>query len=356
MEPLGPVFFDVLVRVLCAGDLEHPHPHRAVPEQFQRAEGRLLARFVRVVAEDDFLRVLADEPHLLRRQSRAAGADGGIDARLLHTDDVHVALTEDEPPGRALFRDLEREHRLRFMIDQRFRAVDVFRFGVVQHAPAKGDDVAAQIEDGRHDPLPEQAVDASRLAALEQAAGVQLLLVVALIPQELIQSLSVVGGIAEAEPNDGLIVQAAAAPVGAGLTGLLHRGVQAGMEEPRGLLVHREDAAAHPPGLVVLLRLRHPGAASQQLDGLAIADAVDLFREGDGVAARPAAKAVKALGVRVNIERGGLLTVERAQPAVQAALPFQLDIAAHQIHDVRPAGQLFNIFVWDHFVFSLLLL
>ena len=242
------------------------------------------------------------------------------------------------------------------MIDQRFRAVDVFRFGVVQHAPAKGDDVAAQIEDGRHDPLPEQAVDAARLAALEQAAGVQLLLVVALIPQELIQSLSVVGGIAEAEPNDGLIVQAAAAPVGAGLTGLLHRRVQAGVEKPRGLLVHREDAAAHSPGLVVLLRLRHPGAASQQLDGLAIADAVDLFRKGDGVAARPTAKAVKALGVRVNIERGGLLTVEGAQPAVQAALPFQLDIAAHQIHDVRPAGQLFNIFVWDHFVFSLLLL
>ena len=34
-EAVGTIALDVLVRVLCAGDLKHPHPHRAVPEQFQ---------------------------------------------------------------------------------------------------------------------------------------------------------------------------------------------------------------------------------------------------------------------------------------------------------------------------------
>ena len=353
-EAVGTIALDVLVRVLCAGDLKHPHPHRAVPEQFQRAEGGFLARLVGVVTQDDLIGVLADEPHLLRRQGRAAGADGGVDARLLHTDDIHIAFAEDEPAGRALFGDLQREHRLGFVVDQRFGAVDIFGLGVIQHTPAKRDDVAAQVEDGGHDPLPEQTVDAPGSAALEQAAGVQLLLVVALIPQELIEGLPIVGGITEAEPHDGLIVQPAAAPVGAGLPGLLDGRIQAGVEEAGRFAVHREDAAAHPPGLVVLLRLRHPGAGCQHLDGLAVVDAVDLFGEADGIAARPAAKAVEALGVRVDVERGGLLAVERTQAAIEAALPFQLHIAAHQIDDVGAAVQLFNVLVWDHGSFFLL--
>ena len=128
------------------------------------------------------------------------------------------------------------------------------------------------------------------------------------------------------------------------------------MEEAGRFTVHREDAAAHPPGLVVLLRLRHPGAGCQHLDSLAVVDAVDLFGEADGIAARPAAKAVKALGVRVDVERGGLLAVERTQAAIEAALPFQLHIAAHQIDDVGAAVQLFNVLVWDHGFFSCFLL
>ena len=153
---------------------------------------------------------------------------------------------------------------------KRFRAVDVFRLGVVHHAPAKGNDVAAQVKDGGHDTLPEQAVDAPGLAALKQTAGVQLLLVVAFIPQKLVESLSIVGGIPQPEPDDGLVVQPAPPPVGPRLPCFLHRGVQAGMEKPCCLLVHREDPAAHPAGLIVLLRLGHSGAGCQHLDGFRV--------------------------------------------------------------------------------------
>ena len=187
------------------------------------------------------------------------------------------------------------------MVHQRFRAVDIFRFGIVQHAPTKRNNVAAQVKDGGHHPLPEQAVDAAGRTALEQAAGIQLLLIVALIAQELIQRLSVVGRIAQPEPDDRLVVQTAP-PVSPGLPGLLHGRIEAGMEEPRGLLVHGEDAAAHPACFVVLLRLRHTGPRCQQLNGLRVIDAVDLFRKGNGIAACAAAKAVKALGVRVDVE------------------------------------------------------
>ena len=223
-------------------------------------------------------------------------------ASLLHTDHVHVALAQHEPPGRTALGDLQREYRVRLVVDQRFRAVDILRFGVVQNAAAKGDDVAPQIKNGGHDTLPEQAVDAAGRTALEQAAGIQLLLIVALIAQELIQRLSVVGRIAQPEPDDGLVVQTAPSPVGTGLPGFLHGGVQAGVEKPCRLLVHGEDAAAHPACFVVLLRLRHTGPRCQQLNGLRVIDAVDLFRKGNGIAACAAAKAVKALGVRVDVE------------------------------------------------------
>ena len=307
-----------------------------------------MACLVGVVAQDHLIGILADEPHLIRGQGRAAGTHCCVDAGLLHTDDVHIALAQHEPPGRTALGDLQREYRVRLVVDQRFRAVDVFGLGVIQHAAAKGNDVAPQIKNGGHDTLPEQAVDPPGRTALEQTAGIQLLLVVAFVAQELVQGLPVVGGIAQPEPDDGLVVQAAPSPVGTGLPGLLHSGVEAGMEKPCRLLVHGQDAAAHPAGLVVLLGLRHPGPGRQHLDGLRVVDAVDLFGKGNGIAAGPAAKAVKALGVRVDVKGGRFFTVERAQPAVQPPLALELHIAAHQLHDVGAAGQFLNVFVWDH--------
>ena len=352
LKTLRAVFFDVFVRVLCAGNLQNAHLYRAVAEQFQRAQGRLLASLVRVIAQNDLIGIFADDAHLSGGQGGAAGADGGVDACLLHTDDVHVALAQHEPPGGAALCDLHGKHRLGFVVDQCFRTVDVFGLGVVHHAPAKGYDIAAQVKDGGHDALPEQAVDTAGLAALEQAAGVQLLLVVALIPQVLVQRLPVVGGIAQPEPDDGLIVQPAPPPVGTRLPCLLHGRVQAGVEKAGSFLVHGKHPAAQTSGLVVLLRLRHTGAGSQHLDGFAAADVVDLFDKADGISGCLTAEAVKALGVRVHIEGRRFFAVKGAQTAVQTSLALELHIAAHQLHNVGAAGKLLDVFVWDHVVLN----
>ena len=48
--------------------------------------------------------------------------------------------------------------------------------------------------------------------------------------------------------------------------------------------------------------------------------------------------------------------MEGAQAAIQSALPLELDIVAHHIHDIGAAGQFLNIFVWDHFGIPMLLL
>ena len=120
------------------------------------------------------------------------------------------------------------------------------------------------------------------------------------------------------------------------------------MEEPGGFLIDGKDAAAHPAGLVILLRFGHSGAACQQLDRFRVADAVDLLRKADGIACRSTAETVKTLGIRVDIERRRFFAVEGAQPAVEPSFPLELHIAAHQLHNVSAPGQLFNIFVWDH--------
>ena len=128
------------------------------------------------------------------------------------------------------------------------------------------------------------------------------------------------------------------------------------MEVPCGFLVHGKDAAAQAARFVILLRLRHSRAGSQHLDRLGVVDAVDAADEVDDIAAHTAAKTIKALGVRVDVERGGLFAVEGAQAAIQPPLPLELDIVAHHIHDIGAAGQFLNIFVWDHFGIPMLLL
>ena len=315
-EALGTVFLDVLVGVLGVGDVQHPHLHRTGAEQLQRAQGRLLPRLVRIVAEDDLVGVFAQQLDLILGQGGAAGADGGADARLLHTDDIHIPLAEDVPPGGVLFGHLQGKDRVRFVIDQSLGAVDVLGLRVVHHPPAEGDDVAPQVKDGGDDPPPEQAVDPPRLAALEQAAGVHLGLGVALVPQKVVEGLSVVGGVAQPEAGDGPVVQPPPPPVGPGLRGLVHAGIEAGVEKPRRLLVHREDAAAQPAGAVVLLGLGHPGPGGQHLDRLGVAQGFYFLYKSNDVSTYSTAEAIKILCFRINKKRWRFFIMEGTQSSV----------------------------------------
>ena len=62
------------------------------------------------------------------------------------------------------------------MVDHRLGAVDVLGLGVVQHAPAEGNDGPAHINDGHHDAVAEDVIEVALGAALDEAGGFQLLL------------------------------------------------------------------------------------------------------------------------------------------------------------------------------------
>ena len=127
LKPFPPVFLDVLIRVLRAGNVQHAHPDGALAEQLQAAGGGLLARLVRIVAEHHLVGVLAQQLHLLAGQRRAAGRHRRIKARLVQADHVHVALAEDIAAGGALFCNVQRKHGLAFFIHHGLGAVHILR-------------------------------------------------------------------------------------------------------------------------------------------------------------------------------------------------------------------------------------
>ena len=339
---------DELVRVLGAGDGEHRNFHGAVRKQAQAALGGFLARLVGVVAEHGFLGIFAEQLDLFGRERRAAGADGGVEPGFVHADDIHVAFAKDEPLGGGFLGHIERKQRAGFFVDLRFGAVDVFGLGIVQHAAAESDDVAAHVDDGHHDAVAEDIVEVAFLAALDEAGMFQFFFGKAAAAQVVQQAGEIFRRIAQAKTADRGVRKAALfLPVAAGGGGFRRAGVELLVKVAGGAAVDLEQAAAGAALLVVLLWHRHPGTGGQLLDGFDIAKVVDFAHKGDGVAARAAAEAVKALGVRIHGEGGGLFVVERAQAHQRAPAAAQADILADQIFDVVAADHFLDIFLRD---------
>src|SRR5205814_2820496 len=72
-------------------------------------------------------------------------------------------------------------------------------------------------------------------------------------------------------------------------------------------------ARAVRPSVALLAAQGDPDLVGEPLDGLAEAEPVDLHQEPEDVAALAAAEAVDESSGRVDVERRGLLVVERAQ-------------------------------------------
>ena len=108
----------------------------------------------------------------------------------------------------------------------------------------------------------------------------------------------------------------------------------------------RRTARAY--GLVVALLAPELDAEllGEPLDGLGEGEPVDLHHEGDDVAALPAAEAVEELARRVDVERRGLLVVERAQALERpAAGPLERDVLRHDVVDPRLLAHLGDVVV-----------
>ena len=135
--------------------------------------GGLPASLVAVEAQD---RLLGHPPHqvaLVGRQRRAHGRDHVRKARRAHGDDVDIALDRDHRAtvmGRlaGVVMIVERRPLVK---ERRLRRIQIFgRHVLFERPPAKGDDLAGAVGDGKHHPVAEAVVGHGNVVAVDQHA------------------------------------------------------------------------------------------------------------------------------------------------------------------------------------------
>ena len=302
-----------------------------VEEERARALGGCHAGAVGVHGEDDARGEARQPGRVLLGEGRAHGGDEVAEARLPGTDDVEVALDDDDGAGLARLGTgkVEGVEGAALVEELGLGGVEVLGLALAEDAPAEADELPAVVGDGDDDPSPETVVrGAAGVALVEDAGGEGVLVAVAAPEQVVPQQAPLVGRPAEAELGDGLVAQAArlgevAAGLGAAFAGKL-------------LLVEVDgggDDAAEPLGARALLGgpggKLDAGLLGEDAEGLAEVDVLALLDEGEDIATlAAAAEAAPDAAVDEDIEGARLLGVEGAEAAEVAARLLELDEAS----------------------------
>ena len=240
----------------------------------------------------------------------------------MHGDDVDIAFHRDDGAGLVggAAGLVEIVKHLALVKERGFRRVQVFCGHVLGQRPAaEGNDLAARIADGEHDPVAETVIGRCVVADDDEAGLRHLLHRDALARQMAAQRLAVVGGIAEAELLlDGRrkLAVGEIAP-GPGAAGRL----QLRLEELRRNFHDVVKACALFLASCISFRdLGHgkPGFHGKAFHRFGEAQALLLDQEGEDVARGLAAEAVIAALLVLHMEGGRLLAMEGAAGPVVA--------------------------------------
>ena len=250
------------------------------------------------------------------------------------SEHVEVALDQERRAGLAnrLLGHVETVEERALVEVVGLGGVDVLRLVVAQRAAAEADDAAGGVLDREDQPVAEAVVVTATLGRAADQAGRLEPLGAEVDAQGVGQGLPAFGGVAEAEALDQLGRDLALGEVAARCLGapeLLGEEAGGGFEG-RGEL---EGLAPTVPARRTR-RQRHPVAPGERLDGGGEVVARELHVEPDRVAAAAAAEAVvEALG-GVDAEGGGLLLVQRAEPAVAVTRLLEPRVVARHVDDV----------------------
>ena len=325
-ESLGAELLDVLVGVLCAGHLQYPRLDARLAEQVYPAGSGFLPGSVGIVGEYHLgFPHPPDEPRLGRGNRGAQRGDGAVEPRLVHGNNIHVALAEDEVIRLGILGVIKRKEVVALLENVGLRAVEVLRGGVrSERASAVGDDIAPGVEDREHHAVDELVVDAV-IVPDEQRALHQLVLGEAEVSHVIMQLVVVVDRVADAEVADGVLGELTSGDVIPAVGAL--RGEQLPVEELPRLAVHFVEPLALSRGFVVaVLRHGEPGALREEPYRLDVVEVLDGADERYRVAARAAAEAVVALGVGVDMERRRSLRMERTAAGIGSPRALELDV------------------------------
>ena len=316
---------DELIRVLGPRHPQDAHLHPGPLQQGDGPLGRRDTGSVPVVGNDGLGEVAGEQLGVLRGQGGAKRGHRAVKARLMEGDGIHIPLRQDDPARLGLFGDVQGEHVAALVVHGGVRGVEVLGCGVVHHPAAEADDLAPDVDDREHDPIPEAVIDPAVLIAHRQTGVQQVPLVIALLSQRLDQGIPPVGGKAQAEAGEGPAGQAAPLQIGQSLRSL--RGIQPLVKGAGGLFVDGQQLlpALLGPGGIATVRHLQPGPFGQNSHRVPKGEVVQFHHKVDGPAPLAAAEAFIDLLVGRHREGGGLFTVKGAKAPVISALFRQPD-------------------------------
>ena len=251
---------------------------------------------VAVVSEQHPARIAVEQCGLSGCKSRSQRCDRLDKAGLVHGNDVHVALTEDQVILLAAAGQIQGVQIPPLVEDLRIRRIDVFGLAVAENSSAETDHPAPGILNGKHNAVPEPVVQ-SLLLIEESHIRLQYQFIrKSFFPQ--IGSQIISGSVRESQAESvhdlrrqvtsGKVPHAAFSPAGA--------------EQPviigRRLLVDRKQVLSvflALLGLFTHFRRRQCDICPvrQFLQCFRKSAVIVLHQEGDSVSARPAPEAVK---------------------------------------------------------------
>ena len=341
--------------ILALGKDDTENLKRGLVHELDGSLGGALPRLVAVEHADDAPpRKASDHLDMVEREGRAEGGNGVLDARLVHRDDIRIALADNGAvlAHHGVLGTIEGKEMLTLAKDGRILGVEVLGLGVGEHAPAKADGATLLVIDGKHRTVKE-AVPKASPAPEGEICRKDLLITEALVTQvrdepaasrSKAQVPATADGRAEAAPRQ--VTTGGARP----LPPVSHEGE--GVVVPCRRDALDEAVSPRPTTGTPLLRKFDPRPIRQVADGVGEVEALAPHHIGKDVATGTAAEALPEAGRGYDVKRRALLMVEgAAAPKVMAALP-ELDRLANELEEIGRLADLLLVLVRDHTVTS----
>ena len=99
LKRLLPQILDKFIRVFVRRHIDNSARHARIPENLYRAQRRLHTGFVAVVCQQDLSGIFLDQSCLPRRERCSQRRHRLREARLMHTDHIHITLTQYHIPS-----------------------------------------------------------------------------------------------------------------------------------------------------------------------------------------------------------------------------------------------------------------
>ena len=263
---------DEFIRILIWPQIHNSGIDASFPQDRDCTERRTDTCLITVVEKQDFLRITLQKAGMAGSQCRSKRSHRIRKTCLMHGDNIHISLTEDQifPPRRP--RNIKSVQVTALIKDLGLRGVQILRFAVTHHTSAKTDHTVIDIHDRKDHTVPELIIHTMTLVHIKKPGFPKPVITVALGLKELIQSSAEFVRIPKPELTHRLLTEPAPCKVLIPLRALLC--TELIVEILRGLLVDLQKFCtllcllSHFSGIFDLGKF-HSRAVSEMLQRLA---------------------------------------------------------------------------------------